>query len=172
MDITEILKITLPALLVLITAYFLIDKLLKSEDKRRNFELYKSNLSQITPVRLRAYERLTLLLERTTPNTLILNVMKPEMTCLDLQRELLSSVRQEFSHNTSQQIYVSSELWGAVKASQESLLHLINACASKCPPDREASVLAEIIIQIYSSNEQSPSETTIEMLKKEVGQLM
>ena len=172
MDITEILKITIPALLVLITAYFLIDKLLKNEDKRRNFELHKNNLSQITPVRLRAYERLTLLLERTTPNTLLLNVMKSEMTCFDLQRELLASVRQEFSHNVSQQIYVSSELWEAIKATQESLLQLINVCASKCPPDKEAAVLAEIIIQVYSSAEQSPSETVIEMLKKEVSQLM
>ena len=172
MNTIDILKITLPALLVLITAYLLIDKLLKNEDKRRNFELHKSNLSQITPVRLRAYERLTLLLERTTPNTLLLNVMKSEMTCFDLQRELLASVRQEFAHNTSQQIYISNELWGAVKACQESLLQLINVCASKCPPDREASVLAEIIIQVYSSAEQSPSEKTLEILKKEVGQLM
>ena len=172
MDITEILKITIPALLVLITAYFLIDKLLKNEDKRRNFELRKNNLSQVTPIRLRAYERLTLLLERTTPNTLLLNVMKPEMTCFDLQRELLASVRQEFSHNISQQIYVSNELWNAVKVSQESLLQLINICASKCPPDKMASVLAEIIIQVYSSNEQPPSEIAIEMLKKEVGQFL
>ena len=172
MNIIEILKITIPALLVLITAYFLIDKLLKNEDKRRNFELQKSNLSQITPVRLRAYERLTLLLERTTPNTLLLNVMKSDMTCFDLQRELLASVRQEFSHNVSQQIYVSNELWKAVKACQESLLQLINICASKCPPDGEAALLAEQIINVYSSAEQSPLEMTLDMLKKEVRQMM
>ncbi|MDR1585138.1 MAG: hypothetical protein LBS07_03045 [Prevotellaceae bacterium] len=167
-----ILYITIPALLVLLTAYLLIDKLLKNDERRRNFELRKNNLSQVTPVRLRAYERLALLLERTMPNTLVLNVVKPDMTCFDLQRELLSTVRQEFGHNASQQIYVSARLWEAVKATQESLLRLINMCASKCPPDAKASALAEMIVQVYSSSEQTPSETTLGMLKKEVQLLM
>ncbi len=168
----NVFYISIPALLVLITAYLLINKLLKNEEKRRNFELRKNNQSQITPIRLRAYERLALLLERTSPNTLVLNATKPEMTALDLQRELLASLRQEFGHNVSQQIYVSSELWGAIKSVQESLLRLVNMCAAKCPPDAKASVLAEMIIQVYSSSEQPPAETALELLKKEVRTLI
>jgi len=65
MEITDILKITIPALLVLLTAYLLLDKLLRNEDNRRKFELTKSNLTTLVPIRLRAYERLILVLERT-----------------------------------------------------------------------------------------------------------
>lgn len=164
----EILEITLPALLVLLTAYVLIDKLLKNEEKRRNFEIQKNNSSTITPIRLRAYERLILVLERTTPNTLILSVAKPKMTNLELQTELLAGIRQEFGHNLSQQIYISDEVWNYFRSAQESLLRLVNTCSSKCNPTESASILAEMIIKVYNDSENTPSEIAIEKLKSEV----
>lgn len=168
MEIIDILKIVLPALLVLLTAYLLIDKLLRSEEKRRNFELQKNGLSTITPIRLRAYERLMLVLERTTPSTLILSVAKPGMTNQELHSQLLATIRQEFSHNLSQQIYVSDEVWSYIRGTQESLLQLINTCASTCNPTESASGLAELIIQVYGTSEQTPTELAINKLKNEI----
>ena len=164
----DILKIVLPAILVLLTAYLLIDKLLSNEIKRRNFELRKESLATLTPIRLRAYERLILVLERTTPATLILNVAKPGMTNMDLHTELLAGIRQEFSHNLSQQIYVSNEIWTCIRSAQESLLRLVNTCASKCNPANTANELAERIIQVYNASDQTPTEVAIDLLKKEV----
>lgn len=164
----DILKIVLPAILVLLTAYLLIDKLLSNEIKRRNFELRKESLATLTPIRLRAYERLVLVLERTTPATLILNVAKPGMTNMELHTELLAGIRQEFSHNLSQQIYVSNEIWTCIRSAQESLLRLVNTCASKCNPANTANELAERIIQVYNASDQTPTEVAIELLKKEV----
>ena len=69
MEIIDLFKIILPALIVLLTAYLLINKFLRNEEKRRNFELRKEGTAIITPIRLRAYERLILVLERTTPAT-------------------------------------------------------------------------------------------------------
>ena len=170
METMDILKIVLPALIVFLTAYLLIDKLLRNEERRRNFELRKVSSSTITPIRLRAYERLILVLERTTPSTLIVSIAKPQMNNIELQTELLSNIRQEFSHNASQQIYVSNEIWIAIRGAQESLLRLVNTCASKCNPSNSASELAELIIQVYGASEQTPSELAIELLKKEVRQ--
>ena len=164
----DILKIVLPAILVLLTAYLLIDKLLRSEIKRRNFELRKESLSTLTPIRLRAYERLILVLERTTPTALILNVAKPGMTNMELHTQLLASIRQEFSHNLSQQIYVSNEIWTCIRSAQESLLRLVNTCASKCNPANSANELSERIIQVYNASNQTPTEVAIDLLKKEV----
>lgn len=168
MEIIDILKVILPALLVLLTAYLLVDKLLRSEDKRRDFELRKDNVNTLTPIRLRAYERLVLVLERTTPSTLIVSVAKPEMTNMELHTNLLASIRQEFSHNFSQQIYVSDEIWIHIRAAQESLLRLVNSCAAQCNPGNSASELAEIIIKVYGASEQTPTEIAIEKIKKEV----
>ena len=168
METMDILKIVLPAILVLLTAYLLIDKLLSSEIKRRNFELRKESLATLTPIRLRAYERLILVLERTTPAAMILNVAKPGMTNMDLHTELLAGIRQEFSHNLSQQIYVSNEIWTCIRSAQESLLRLVNTCASKCNPANSANELAERIIQVYNASDQTPTEVAIDLLKKEV----
>ena len=168
METSDILKIILPALIVLLTAYLLIDKLLRNEEKRRNFELRKESKSIITPLRLRAYERLILVLERTTPSTLIVQAAKPEMTNMELHTLLLSNIRQEFSHNISQQIYITNDCWNSIRAAQESLLRLINTCAAQCNPVNSAGELAERIIQVYNASEQTPTELAIEKLKNEV----
>ena len=164
----EILKYILPALVVLLTAYLLIDKLLRSEDKRRNYELSKLASSTVIPIRLRAYERLILVLERTSPSNLIVNVAKPGMTNIELHTQLLATIRQEFSHNFSQQIYVSDDVWNAMRAAQESLLRLVNSTAADCIPNDSASILAELIIQVYNSSENTPSELAMAKLKMEV----
>lgn len=169
MDATyDILKMILPALLVLLTAYILINKLLRSEENRRNFELRRNSQSVVTPIRLRAYERLILVLERTMPPALILSVAKPKMTNMELQTELLATIRQEFAHNLSQQVYVSNESWNYIRGAQESLLRLVNTCAAQCNPNDPASVLAERIIQTYNNSTQTPGDQALEKLKNEI----
>ncbi|MBP1677885.1 MAG: hypothetical protein H6Q20_2444 [Bacteroidetes bacterium] len=164
----DILKIVLPALLVLVTAYVVLHKFLLNEEKNRLFELKKNNLATITPIRLRAYERLMLVLERTSPNALVVATVRPGMKALELQTKLLDTIRQEFSHNVSQQIYISNELWSAVRVAQESLIQLVNVCAGKVQAEDDAVVLAEIIIQVYASSEDTPTEQAIGLLKDEV----
>lgn len=167
----EIAKILIPALLVLLTAYLLIDKLLKNENDRRNFELKKENMKQISPIRLRAYERLILLLERTIPSNLLLQVSSANKRSIDLHAELLSAIRSEFSHNVSQQIYVSDEAWSALKTAQESLIQLLNMCAARCQSEDDAAKLVEIFMNAYASSENTPTEVAIEILKREVRML-
>lgn len=164
----EILSFILPALLVLLTAYLLLDKLLKNEDKRRVFELKKTNLSTVTPIRLRAYERLTLLLERTHPNSLMVGIITSEMTCIQLHSKLLETIRQEYSHNVSQQVYVSDSLWQSIAAAKESLIQLVNTCAASCEPTAPATALAERIIKVYASADVTPTEVAMQKLKEEI----
>lgn len=169
---TEILKIILPALLVLITAYFLLHKLLRNENERRKFELKTKLAPETIKIRLQAYERFALLLERTNPATLILRVIAPGMNSLELQKELLQQIRTEFSHNISQQIYISDELWSALKAVQENLLKLVNISAEEIEKDAPATELAEKIIGVYNANSENPTIIALGMLKKEVREIL
>ncbi|NDV46683.1 hypothetical protein D0T49_06445 [Paludibacter sp. 221] len=164
----EILNIAIPAVIVFLTAYLLLDKMFKNEQERRDFELRKNNQSTIVPVRLRAYERLSLFLERTMPNAMLINNIKPDMNCMQLQGKLLETIREEYSHNLSQQIYVSDGLWVSVVAAKESLIKLVNTCAASCNPAEPATVLAEKIIQVFSSSENTPSEIALANLKEEI----
>jgi len=164
----ELLQITIPALLVIVTAYILLDKMLKNDEKRRNFELQLKNNSASTPLRLRAYERLMLVLERTKPTVIVIQTLKPSMSSFELQSQLVAAIREEFGHNASQQIYVSNELWTAIRTTQESLIQLVNICAAQCDPSGIGTELAEKIIQLYAQTNDSPGEVAAEMLKKEV----
>ena len=111
----DILLATIPALLVLITAYFSIRQSFKNEwDKRRN-EIALANSKTITAIRLQAYERLTLFLERISVESLIMRTNKAGIDAKTLQSALLATIRAEFDHNLAQQIYVSPQLWEVLK---------------------------------------------------------
>jgi len=49
---------------------------------------------------------------------------------------------------------------------------LINTCASKVQPTSAASKLAELIIQVYSATNETPTEVATNLLKKEVRSFM
>lgn len=170
--LTTILQITIPAVLVVIMAYLLIEKLLKGEEARRNFEITKLNQPLLTPIKLRAYERLMLLLERITPHNMLLSKVEPNMMAFELQNVLLSDIRKEFEHNYSQQIYISTELWETIKSAQENTIQLINLCSSQCTAQDNAAKLATMIIKIYDSKEETALDVAKTALKNEVNNLM
>lgn len=168
----DVLKIILPAVLVLVTVFLLLDRQQRIDLKKKQIESKLKSDSTVLPIRLRAYERLMLVLERTAPNYLIVNTIKLGMTCIELQTQLIISIRKEFAHNVSQQIYVSTELWNTIKIAQESLIQLVNSCSVRMKPDDDATQLAKYIIQVYNDTEDLPTEKAIEFLKNEVRSLM
>ena len=86
----------------------------------------------------------------------------------DLHIALLATVREEFEHNVTQQIYVSNDVWAVTKNAKESIIQLINTCASDIPDELPAIELAKIIIERYGSIETTPVDMALEILKKEV----
>lgn len=164
----QILGYTLPALVVFLTAWLVLRKQLDNEADRRNFELRRLSVNQITPVRLRAYERLTLLLERTQPEAMILRLDLQGMSNIELQSKLLQTIRSEFDHNVAQQIYVSPEAWVMVKNARENLVRVINGAAAQVQPTGAAVQLAQKLIELYSSLQTTPAEAALNCLKNEV----
>lgn len=164
----ELFKYIIPAFIVMMTAYLLFDKMLSNEDKKRKYELLKKKQSAVVPLRLRAYERIMLLLERTYPANIALNIIKPGMNCLDFRTLLIDNIRKEFEHNYAQQVYVSDELWAAVISTQENLIKLINTASTQFKSDEPASKLAENIIRIYAETDENPTHIAISILKAEI----
>ncbi len=170
-EILEILKYTLPAIIVLIATIFIVKQIVKNDQSRRNYEIVSKNQQLITPIRLQAYERLALLLERISPESLIMRVSKPNMTAKQLQSELLSTIRSEFDHNVSQQIYVTPQVWEIIKNSRAKLTQLINSAASRVKPDAPAINLSKLILEDLMNQEKSPMSIALEALKNEVKML-
>lgn len=170
-DVIDILKYTIPALLVLITNWIVLKQMISNDQKKRHFELVYKNQQIITPIRLQAYERLTLLLERISPESLIMRISKPKMTAQKLQAELLNQIRAEFDHNASQQIYVSPQAWELLKNARTQIVQLINSTSKRIRPDAPAFELSKAILEDLMIKEKSPINVAMEALKKEMRQL-
>ena len=128
----------------------------------------KSIANTVTPIKLGAYERLVLFLERTSPDSLIMRVQRNDMTNMDLQRALLNNIRQEYEHNYSQQLYVSNQASIVVKNAKESITQLINMSAAQVDPNENSTKLAMLIIETYYSVENPPAKIAIDFLRTEL----
>jgi hypothetical protein len=170
-SIWEILKIVLPAIIVFLTAYFLFRDMLENSQKQREFEFRIKNGKKVTPVRLQAYERLALLLERISPQSLLMRISPNDITAFEYHQQLLSHIRQEFEHNFSQQIYVSAILWETIRGARENLIGIINKSAEEINNDAPALALSKKIIENYIEEEDQPILIAMNELKKEVGKL-
>ncbi len=168
----EILKYTLPALIVFLTAYVMINGFIRKDNERRNKELSESIHSTTLPMRLQAYERLALLLERISPESLVMRVSKPTMTAKELQAELLASVRAEFEHNLSQQVYISSEAWELIRTARGNVMNMVNTAADQLSKDATAITLSQKIFEQVIQLKSPPVQEALEFLKAEIKDLI
>ena len=90
---------------------------------------HKESLKVVTPIRLQAYERMALYLERISPNSLILRTFRPGMDIKALQTAMTKSIRDEWEHNLSQQVYLTTESWNRIREAKEEMINLINGSA-------------------------------------------
>lgn len=164
----EILKYTIPALIVFLTVVVMLRAWSRNEDKRRKNEFNLHMSDDILPVRLQAYERSILLLERISPDSLILRVSRNEYSARQLQQELLSSITSEFDHNIAQQTYISTEAWEKMKVAKNQIINLINDTAGEVKSDASGPTLGKLILERLSELKAPPSQAAIDYLKKEV----
>lgn len=181
-DLLEILKYILPSGVVLLTAWLLLKSFLNTQEEIQKKEL-KSKLEElqlkmkqedkkyVTPIRLQAFERVVLFLERISPQSLIFRVQKPGQKVFQLQNALLKSIRDEYEHNLSQQLYITKESWAMVKAAREEVVKIINTAAADVKPDDESLELSRRIFESVVGEEKLPTDRAIEMLKKEIQRL-
>ena len=168
----ELLKIIIPAGAVFAASYFLVKRFLDNEQKRREFELKKSTLGTITPLKIQAFERIIIFLERINPNSLVIRVNKNGMNARQLQLELVAAVKTEYEHNLSQQIYLSVGAWELVKTSKEEIIQLVNISSSKVAYDSNSSDLAMMILNITNNlGKKLPNDVAIDYIKKEIAQI-
>ncbi len=150
----------------------------RNEEKKRQWELKRESQKAISPIRLRAYERLALLLERTKPEHMIVELQKqyPEAMATwsvgQVQQYMLQTLRAEFDHNQSQQVYVSDEVWDMIINARDQMGAFIISIAAQIPPDATVQQYITALLTAYSSNGTTPTEKALEELKNEAKELM
>lgn len=168
-ELGNILFYLLPAILVAGISFYFFKLHIDNEEKRRSYLLHLENQKQAFPLRLQAYERMTLFLERISPGNLLIRIkpvgpLKEEYTNL-----LTSTIEQEFEHNLAQQIYVSNECWNVIRTAKSATINTIRK-ASKDEGVASANDLRKHILSSLMDQEVA-SQTALIYIKKEVKEL-
>jgi hypothetical protein len=171
-DILDLLKYTIPALIVFLTAYFLLTRYMQKDATAKAIEMKLKRDKEIVMLRLQAYERLALFLERISPANVISRVRTPDMIGSELQYGMVKNIREEYEHNLSQQIYISSTSWNLIVAAKDEIIRTVNLIAQQLPPDASSGQLINAIFTgIANANAPLPTEHALEFLKSECREL-
>lgn len=162
----QILTSLLPALIVGVVAYLLINSFLKNEENRRIYLAGKSLKPKTLPLRMAAYERLALFLERLKPNSLLVRTKTGSLSKAEYENILVATIEQEFEHNVAQQIYFTEECWNVIRAAKNTTIQKIRQVGMS-DKSKTAEELRSQIINEFMEHP-APSETALSYVRKEV----
>lgn len=168
-QIIELISYSLPTVIIAFIGYNLFEQYTKNEHEKRQYLLQKDTKTDILPLRLQAYERMTLFIERINPSQLLVRITPISENKNDYQNFVIAQIEQEFEHNLAQQIYISEECWTVIiKAKNATIQSLLLATNNEKVSD--AYQLREYILKDLSKKE-SPTNLALSYLKKEVSLL-
>ncbi|TYA57320.1 DUF7935 family protein [Formosa maritima] len=167
--IIDLFMFAIPTLITGFIAYYFFKEHTKNEDGRRRFLLHKDMQVNTMPIRLQAYERMALFLERITPSKLLIRMTPNSSNKEDYESLLIAAIEQEFEHNLSQQIYISDDCWSIITAAKNATIQLIRK-ASLLEKTDTANKLREVILT-EMMEKRAPSDAALSFIKQEVGDL-
>lgn len=148
----EALAYILPALVVFATVYFMQQNQMRKEERLKLLALKKKHSKDSLPLRLQAFERITLLLHRLAPENLIPRVQTTTMDAKTFSFALQNSIKSEFEHNITQQIYISTPTWNKILVFKNNLIQLVREKSLEVKPDENAIKLSEAILTHLMEN--------------------
>ncbi len=167
-SILQLFAYLLPAVVTGVVAFYFFRLHTNNEEGRRRFLLHKDSQKETLPVRLQAYERMALFLERIAINNLVVRVGPKGQDKSNYENLLIKQIEKEFEHNLSQQIYMSDECWNIIKAAKSATIQIIRSAGMS--QSETADKLREDILN-QTMDKQSPSTTALAFVKKEISQL-
>ena len=167
--IIELVSYTLPTLIMAFVAYSFFELYTKNETEKRNYLLKKDTKPDTLSLRLQAYERMTLFLERINPSQLLVRITPISNDKRDYQNFVIAQIEQEFEHNLTQQIYVSDDCWSIIMTAKNATIQMLLVAAQN-EKISDANQLRELILKDLF-DKPSPSSAAVAFIKNEVMQL-
>ena len=165
----EMFLYMIPAVITGGIAYYFFKQHIENEYSRRRYLLQKEMQKEAFPLRLQAYERMALFLERISPSKLLVRIHPTSSNKEDYENLLQATIEQEYEQNLSQQIYVSDQCWSIITASKNATIQLIRKAAMS-EKTNSANKLREVILTDLM-DKQPPSNAGLAFIKKEVAEM-
>ena len=168
-SLLEIVKLIIPAAAAILAVKHTLNSYSKREEQKQSAEIRAKEIEIILPIRLQAYERICMLIERISPQSLIPRLNTRPMAYPELQQAMLAEIRNELSHNLSQQVYVSDKAWKLTKQTAEAVKGIILKSASELTPDQvSANDLARKILENMMQLNPNPLDAALDLIKSEI----
>lgn len=159
-------------LLLMVATLILLLRLMKMKDAelRNNskLELKVQATKIILPLKVQAYERFLLYLERVQLPQLVKRIYTPGMEKGAFHLLLLQNVREEFEHNLAQQMYVAGTTWSAVMNAKEELVNQINTTFEQLKDEEDVSIIAQSLVALPNPL----VDQAVAVLKRDFGRLL
>ena len=168
----EIIKVTVPALIVFWTVRSLMQEYQKKEVQLKALDVQKANQSTVLPMKLQAYERLSLFCERIAVPTLLFRLRQDGMSANHLRLQMLLAIQQEYEHNITQQVYVSHQLWEIIKIARDDSVNTISLAMEALESDATGQDLFRSAMAILEKRQVTAIDKALQAIKKEAGQVL
>ncbi len=183
--IGSLILVLIPLIGVLAAVYLMLRYFMKENAKQFEFLKNEQDLvrlkiaadrkavsdKQLITHKLQAFERMVLFLERINPPNLITRNIVSGQKARELQTKLLQAVREEYEHNMSQQVFLSTTSWELIKRAKEEIISLINKSMTSDMVDKDAAMYARQILTMGFGHEEDPVERALQSIRKEMEDL-
>lgn len=175
MDITayllDIVKYFIAGIGVVSATYYILKPHLDRTDQIQLLELRKSVSNQTLPLRLQAYERVVLFVERINPANMLIRLGGTDYTASELHSMVVNDIREEYQHNVTQQVYVSSRAWGILRRVKDDTMSIVTNAIKGLPEDATGMDLSRTVLMHLSKLEDNPYDIALAMIRKDLEEL-
>jgi len=168
----DILKITIPSLIVFLTAYYLLKKFFDGIITLKEIKRASKKSKQSLPLKLQAYERLALYCERIKISNLSLRLNSSDDNAIAMANAMLISIQMEYEHNLAQQIYVSDKLWQIVNLAKIQTIAIITEAKERCNNYDSSDKLMSECEKLLLEFKKDPMDSAISAIKEEVSVML
>ena len=122
----------------------------------------------VLPLRLQAYERLVLLIDRINPANAVVRLQNPGLDAKAFEHLLIEEIRAEYQHNITQQLYVSDVAWSVTERVKENTVSLIRNAGAGLPSDATAKELSTVLLAHTAALDENPYEIALKTIKNQL----
>lgn len=166
-ELKYFLLLTIPSTGIILTVYFFLNKYFKNVNEVELIKLKKQSTKEITPLKIQAYERVLLYIQRISPETLTIKNVNPTLSNKELYETLNHVIETEYEHNLTQQLYITETAWLSVQKVKKEIKQLIEVAYSKVENEKPSIQLATTVIQIFDQLETNPMILSNQIIKNE-----
>lgn len=128
--------------------------------------------NEVVKLKLQALERFTLYAERSSLKNLVSRTSAAGLTVVDLQLDLLNTLRTEYDYNVTQQIYIDPKMWKAIGNLKDQNSFIINQLAATLPSDASGIELSKRILEYVASTESELNAVVLSALQFEAKRIL